>query len=140
MGNNLPAPAYAQPARVMPTTAYAPVPNSMPATAYVPVAPRAAMAPTAYVANGMPATTYAPATAYAPAPAPAYAPATAYAPVVNRVPMASPSQGAMAQPMAAYAQAPRPMCNQMLANGCYLAMRKFSTPAGSELRCAMVCD
>jgi len=28
----------------------------------------------------------------------------------------------------------------MLANGCYLAMRRFSTPAGGELRCTIICE
>jgi len=83
-----------------------------------------------------------PATAHAPAPAPAYAqaPATAYAPVVNRVPAVAPPQRAIVQPTASYAQAAAPMCNQMLANGCYLAMRKFSTAAGTELRCTIICE
>jgi hypothetical protein len=33
-----------------------------------------------------------------------------------------------------------PTCNRILPNGCYLAMRKFSLPNGSELRCTMICD
>jgi hypothetical protein len=97
----------------------------------VQVAPRA---PTTYVANGTPAPTYAPAQAYATAPAQAYAPA------VTRVPAVAPPQRAIAQATAAYAQPAAQICNQMLANGCYLAMRKFSTPAGTELRCAMICE
>jgi hypothetical protein len=135
MTNNMQAPAYAPAPNAVPTMTYAPVPTSMPATAYAPVAPRAP-APTAYIANGTPVTTYAP----APAPAYAPAPAPAYAPVVNRVPAAAPPQGVIVQQPASYAAATGPTCNQMLANGCYLAMRKFSTPAGIALHCTMICE
>jgi hypothetical protein len=33
-----------------------------------------------------------------------------------------------------------PTCNRILRNGCYLAMHKFSTPNGAELRCTMICE
>jgi hypothetical protein len=50
---------------------------------------------------------------------------------------AVPAQGAAV----AYTPVSGPTCDRFLRNGCYLAMRKFSTPnGGAELRCTMICE
>jgi hypothetical protein len=44
------------------------------------------------------------------------------------------------EPAATYAPDVGPVCNRILRNGCYLAMRKYSTAEGPELRCTMICE
>jgi hypothetical protein len=40
-----------------------------------------------------------------------------------------------------YTRVSGPTCDRFLRNGCYLAMRKYSTPdGGAELRCTMICE
>jgi hypothetical protein len=62
------------------------------------------------------------------------------APAAGQVTMTrAPASVALSQ----VATAPRPaaaVCDGLLANGCYLAKRKVSTPQGPELRCTKVCD
>jgi hypothetical protein len=43
-------------------------------------------------------------------------------------------------PAVSYAPVSGPTCDRLLRNGCYLAMRKYSTPNGVDLRCSMICE
>jgi hypothetical protein len=61
-------------------------------------------------------------------PAPSVAPATVTVPTPA------------AEPDATYVPVAGPTCDRILRNGCYLAMRKYSTASGSELRCTMICE
>jgi hypothetical protein len=93
-------------------------------------APAAPQAPARIVVNGV---QYVAVQAPAPVAAPVAAARPAYA-VTRALAPVAPTQ---------LAAAPRPataMCDGLLANGCYLAKRKFSTPRGPELRCTIVCE
>jgi hypothetical protein len=69
----------------------------------------------------------------APAPAQVAAARPTYAATRAPAPVAATQLAAAPRPAAA-------MCDGLLANGCYLAKRKFSTPRGPELRCTIVCE
>jgi hypothetical protein len=61
----------------------------------------------------------------------------------DATPAAAPAPVAAAAPSPAPAAAsPSSACDYLLPDepGCYMAMRPFSTPAGTELRCAKICD
>jgi hypothetical protein len=48
---------------------------------------------------------------------------------------------AVQAPARSYTPVSGPTCDRFLRNGCYLAMRKYSTPdGGAELRCTMICE
>jgi hypothetical protein len=83
--------------------------------------PPAAQTPARIMVNGV---------AYAAVQAPAPAQVTAIRAPAS---VALPQVATAARPAAA-------MCDGLLANGCYLTKRKFSTAQGPELRCTVVCE
>jgi hypothetical protein len=60
-------------------------------------------------------------------------PASAPAPMAAAAPSPAPAPAAAA---------PSGACDYLLPDepGCYMAMRPFSTPSGTELRCTKICD
>jgi hypothetical protein len=61
--------------------------------------------------------------------------------VGDAVAVAVSDTAAVAVPAVSYTPVSGLTCDRLLRNGCYLAMRKYSTPnGGAELRCTMICE